>query len=240
MSQGANVRSVDAIKNFKVALINYAEEAKNALSSSDMEIRQVRNWLERDQLSYWQAQVKRCNERLAMARTELNRRRLSQANSESISDTEQKEAVRDGQRRLREAEEKVEKIKRWIPVLDLAIAEYHSQSQPLGDRLSGSFVASLNVLDRMIVAIDSYLAMAPPIAPAVAAPRASNPDSPGEARSTAGSTASDSQTAVKTEGPGPAAPGSGGAIEDAPPGSPGATRSGASGAPEPNGEGRAR
>src|SRR4051794_14313106 len=121
MSQGANVRSVDAIKRFKVALINYAEEARNALSSAEMEIRQVRNWLERDQLTFWQSQVKRNQEKLAMARTELNRRRLSQANSDAISDSEQKEAVREGQRRLREAEEKIELIKRWIPVLEHAV-----------------------------------------------------------------------------------------------------------------------
>src|SRR5947209_6494060 len=100
MSQGANVRSVDAIKDFKVALINFAEEAHIALGSADMEIRHVRNWLQRDQLTYWQAQVKRCIQQLSMARTELHRRQLSKGNSAAVSDTEQKEAVRDAQRRL--------------------------------------------------------------------------------------------------------------------------------------------
>jgi len=76
MSQGANVRSVDAIKAFKIALINFAEDARNALSSTDMEIRQVRNWLQRDQLTYWQSQVKRWQEKVSMARTELHRRQL--------------------------------------------------------------------------------------------------------------------------------------------------------------------
>jgi hypothetical protein len=184
MSMGANVRSIDALKDFKVTLINFAEEARIALSSADMEIRQIRNWLTRDQLSYWQSQVKRCQERVSIARTELHRRQLSQANSDAVSDTDQKEALRDAQRRLREAEEKVEKIKRWVPVLEHAISEYNSQSQPLGDRLAGSFVGSLGVLDRMINALDSYLAMAPPIAP-VAPPKAAMADSLGEATSTA-------------------------------------------------------
>src|SRR4051794_13174243 len=182
MSMGANVRSVDAIKDFKVTLINFAEEARIALSSADMEIRQIRNWLTRDQLSYWQSQVKRCQERVSMARTELHRRQLSQANSDAVSDTDQKEALRDAQRKLREAEEKVERIKRWVPVLEHAISEYHSQSQPLGDRLAGSFVASLNVLDRMINALDSYLSMAPPTTPA-APPKAPTSDSLSEATS---------------------------------------------------------
>jgi hypothetical protein len=185
MSQGANVRSVDAIKDFKVTLINFAEEAKNALSSSDMEIRQVRNWLLRDQLSHWQSQVKRGQQRVSMARTELHRRQLSQANSDAVSDTEQKESLRDALRGLHEAEEKVEKIKRWVPLLENAISEYHSQSQPLGDRLSGGFVASINVLNRMIDALESYLTMAPPTTSAPPAPATATSDGLDEARSTA-------------------------------------------------------
>src|SRR5947209_15910259 len=138
MSQGANVRSVDAIRDFKIALINFAEDAKNGLGATEMEIRQVRNWLTRDQLSYWQSQVKRGQERVSMARTELHRRQLSQSNSDAISDTDQKEALRDAQRKLREAEEKVERIKRWVPVLENAVRDYSSPSQPLGHRLSRS------------------------------------------------------------------------------------------------------
>src|SRR6185437_13196690 len=165
------VSSVDAIRAFKIAMINFAEDARNGLSSTDMEIRQAQNWLQRDQLTYWQAQVKRWQEKISNARTELHRRQLMQTNSSAVSDTEQKETVREAQRKLHEAEEKVQTIKRWIPLLDHAIAEYDSQAQPLGDRLSGSFVASLNVLDRMTAALDSYLALAPPTTPMAAMPR---------------------------------------------------------------------
>jgi hypothetical protein len=198
MSLGANVRSVDAIKDFKITLINFAEDAKNALSSAEMEIRQVRNWLQRDQLSYWQSQVKKGMERVSMARTELHRRQLMASNSDAISDTDQKEALREAQRRLREAEEKVDRIKRWIPTLDHAISEYHSQAQPLGDRLSGSFVATLNVLDRMIGSLEEYLAMAPPTAPVAAAPRASTSSGPGEATSAATTAGTDGEAAGAT------------------------------------------
>src|SRR3954447_5425517 len=105
MSQGANVRSVDAIKSFKVALINFAEDARIALESTEMEIRQVRNWLQRDQLTYWQTQVKRWQEKISMARSELHRCQLMRSNSDAVSDTEQKDAVREAQRKLHDAEE---------------------------------------------------------------------------------------------------------------------------------------
>ena len=159
----ANVRSLDALRHFKSALIAFADESRVSLDSVEMEIRQFRNWLERDQLSYWRSQIKRGQEMVAMAKSELFRRQLSQ--SEAVSDTDQKEALRKAKRRLQEAEEKVELIKKWIPVLEHAISEYHSQSQPLGDRLSGGFLGTLASLDRMIAAIDAYASLAPPSAP---------------------------------------------------------------------------
>src|SRR5262245_35499224 len=136
MSQ-ANVRSIDAIRDFKLALLSFAEDARISLSAMEMEIRQAHNWLERDQLTYWKAQIKRSNEEIAEARTELHRRQISQMNSDAVSDSDQKEALRKAQRKLRFSEEMVEKIKKWVPVLEHAMAEYHSQAQPLGDHLSG-------------------------------------------------------------------------------------------------------
>src|SRR4051794_40312465 len=162
MSQSANVHSTEAIRDFRIALTTFSEEGRNALGSVEMELRRARDWLQRDQLGYWQGQVKRSNELLSMARTELHRRRLSQSNSDAISDTEQKEAVRNAQRRLEAAEDKVKRVKSWVPVLDHAIAEYHSSSQPLGDRLTGSLVNSMTLLDRMLASLDSYLTLAAP------------------------------------------------------------------------------
>ena len=127
-----------------------------------MEIRQVRNWLERNQLTYWRGQVKRCNELVSIARTELHRRQLSQSNSDSVSDTDQKEALRKPRGGSARPSRWSRRSRRWIPVLEHATAEYHSQSQPLGDRLAGGFVATINMLDRTIATLESYLAMAPP------------------------------------------------------------------------------
>ncbi len=158
MSQSANVKSIQVIRDFKVALANFSDDARNALSSTEMEVRRVRNWLTRDQLTYWQAQIKRRNEELSIARTELHRRRLSQQGSDAVSDTDQKEAMRLAQRRLQEAEQKLATVKRWIPILEHAISEYHAASQPLGDRLSGNLVASLALLERMANMLDQYVA----------------------------------------------------------------------------------
>ena len=167
MAQTANVRSIDAIKDFKTVLINFAEEARVALSSAEMELNHARNWLERDQLAYWKSQVKRCQEQVAQAKADLFRRKISQGNSDAISDGDQKEALREAQKRLRHAEEMVERVKRWVPILQHATLEYLAQSQPLGDHLSGGLSQSLAVLERMITALEGYVAITAPEAPVI-------------------------------------------------------------------------
>jgi hypothetical protein len=165
MSRSANVLSVQTLKDFKVTMINFAEEARNSLSGVDMELRRMRDWLERDQLGYWQAQVKRRSEELMQARSDLHRRKISQQGSDAVSDAEQKEALREAMRRLRVAEEKVALVKKLIPMLQHAIAEYHSHSQPLGDHLAGGFERSVANLERMITSLEAYLATTVPTAP---------------------------------------------------------------------------
>ena len=167
MAQSAKVLSVQALKDFKLSMINFVEESRNALSGVDMELKRMRDWLERDQLSYWQMQVKRRHEAMMMARTELHRRKISQQGSDAVSDTEQKEALREAQRKLRKAEEQVEIVKKLIPVFHHAMAEYVSRATPLTDHLSGGIDKSLNSLEQMIGALEAYLATAPPSAPRI-------------------------------------------------------------------------
>ncbi len=77
MSRSANVLSVQTLKDFKIAMINFARGGAQLRSSGvDMELRRMRDWLERDQLGYWQAQVKRRNEELMQARADLHRRKI--------------------------------------------------------------------------------------------------------------------------------------------------------------------
>jgi hypothetical protein len=212
MSRSANVLSVQTLKDFKLTMINFAEEARNALSGVDMELRRMRDWLERDQLGYWQAQVKKRQEEVMQARADLHRRKISQQGSDAVSDAEQKEALREAMRRLHVAEEKVALVKKLIPVLHRAIDEYHARSQPLGDHLSGGFEKSVLALERMTGALEEYLALKAPTAPRMETASEAGPAAAGsmaatgEAASASPAAAPESPdgeaTAAKSSGPG--------------------------------------
>jgi hypothetical protein len=196
MSKSANVLSVQTLKDFKLAMITFAEDARNSLSGVDMELRRMRDWLERDQLGYWQMQIKRREEDLMQARADLHKRKISQQGSDAVSDAQQKEALRDATRRLRVAEEKLAAIKRLIPFLHHAIDEYHSHSQPLGDHLAGGFEKSLVTMERMIGSLEDYLALSAPSAPRLD----SFTETGASAASSSASTAGGSSTATAESG----------------------------------------
>ncbi|WP_337176643.1 hypothetical protein [Paludisphaera sp.] len=191
MSQDARVLSVQALRDFKGSMIKFVEEARGALSGVDMELRRMRDWLERDQLGYWQMQVKRRQEAVMNARSELAKRQIAAKGNNSISDTEQKENLRIAMQKLRVAEEKVALVKKLIPVMHHEIAEYKSCASPLGDHLSGGFEKSMGVLEKMVRSLEDYLALQAPSTPR---------DAP------AGTSASAGGAAAPAAPPAPAAP----------------------------------
>jgi hypothetical protein len=201
MSRSANVLSVQTLKDFKVVMCNFAEEARNSLGGVDMELRRMRDWLERDQLGYWQAQIKRRQEAVMEARADLHRRKISQQGSEAVSDSDQKEALREAQRRLAAAEEKLAVVKRLIPYLHHAIDEYHSHSQPLGDHLTGGFEKSVFALEKMISSLEAYLALKAP-----SAPQFGSASETSAAPTSAGAATSGQSTTAPAESPSAAAP----------------------------------
>ena len=201
MSQAARVLSVQALRDFRVSLYKFIEEARNALSGVDMELRRTRDWLERDQLGYWQMQVKRRQEAVMNARSELHKRQIAAKGSDSISDTEQKEALREAQRKLRVAEEKVATVKRLVPIFHHALAEYKSCASPLNDHLSGGIENSLARLENMVRSLEEYLALQAPSTPRSEPLGSAGTSSSGStAASASGSTAATGDAAAPTDG----------------------------------------
>jgi len=152
MADAAKVGSIDAIREFREALGLFIDDARNALTSVEMENRRLNEWVKNTQRLYWLNEVKRRREKMNEIRGELHRRKLSGA-----GDTEAKEAVRIANARLRVAEEKVEVVKKAAPVLQHAIDEYLGLARPLGDMLTGDLEHAMALLQHMADALDAYI-----------------------------------------------------------------------------------
>lgn len=206
MADSADVRSIEAIQEMRKALCAFEEEAKNALMDVDFDIRRAREWLSNEQRLYWIAEIRRWEQNLAMAKSELARKKLGRFLDHKPDTSQEEKKVRFAQNRLEECQRKQEITKRWATAFLRDMQEYHSQAQPLMDMLEGDLARGLSRLDRMLDAIEAYTQVAPPTLPSPSAgsprsveavarpvPSISDPSSPSGAASTSDATPSDAE-----------------------------------------------
>jgi hypothetical protein len=123
----ANVTSVDALDTFRAGLIIFQGKARRALDDATDELRRTRMWLQHEQRTRWENELKKRMRALEQAEQELISAKLS-----SLRDniTFQQNAVRKAKAAVAEAEEKLRMIRKWNQNFD-AIAD------PMAKRLEG-------------------------------------------------------------------------------------------------------
>lgn len=110
MAEQAKVTSLDALESFRSRLIVFLGKARRAIDEVNDEIRRTRNWLDGEQRTHWEAEVKKRRKRLEMAESELMTARLSEfIDTPSV----QQMQVRKARRAVEEAEGKLAMVKKW-------------------------------------------------------------------------------------------------------------------------------
>jgi hypothetical protein len=162
MSSQAEVRSIEALKDFRTALVLYGEDTLASLGAVEMELRRTVYWLEQDRPLYWQEQIKKRRELVASARSELFRRQLQKTPEYSPSMVEQKENLRRAEASLQDAEKRLMLVRKWQPLLRQTTLEYHGSIQRIKTLAAGDVPAAVNLLSRIIDALEAYLSVALP------------------------------------------------------------------------------
>ncbi len=167
MSSQAEVHSIDALKDFRTALALYADDTLAALGAVEFEVRRTGQWLQQDRPYYWQEQIKRRREEVAAARAEVFRRKLQKKPDYSPSLSEPMEILRRAEAGLQDAEKRLLLVRKWQPLFHQAALEYHGSIQRIKELAASDMPRALNLLTRIIDALEAYLQLAPP---AMAAP----------------------------------------------------------------------
>jgi hypothetical protein len=163
MSSQAAVHSIDELKNFRVALALYGEDTLATLGAVEAEVRRTVRWLHEERPAYWQDQIKRRREQVALARSEVFRRNLQKRPDYTPAMSEQKEALRKAEASLQDAEKRLALVRKWRPTLDHAVLEYHASIQRLKDLSAADVPSAVNLMTRIIDALEAYLRVAPPV-----------------------------------------------------------------------------
>jgi hypothetical protein len=162
LSSQADVRSIDALKDFRAILALYAEEAQGALGAVKMEAKRTVQWVQHDRKTYWAEQLKRRREQVTSARAEVMRRKLAKTPEHTPAFSEQKELLRQAEAGLREAEMKIALIKKWEPTLQQAVLELYAGIRRISDLSGTDTVRASMLLGRLVDALEAYTRVAVP------------------------------------------------------------------------------
>lgn len=201
MDSQAQVGSLDVFRDFRAVYSKFGDSARNALVAAELEIRRMLDWLEKDQVAYWKAEIRRREEKVNEAQTALHRKRITAAFGNVAADSEEILMLRRAQAKLEQAELKLKEVKQWFITVEQAVQEYRGPVQQLGNILDSGVPKALASLDRMTDTIEGYLQVAAPTAGAEAAAATAGLDAGvAETKSTAASTADSTTAARNTEG----------------------------------------
>ena len=163
MSEQAKVESIDAIKLFRRALFKFAEMANVAIGDAESEAERVPTWLETEQTTYWQDQLRsaliwfsRCKEAVRMKKL------FKDSSGRTPSAIDEEKALRAAQQKLQEAEEKVIAVKRYTQKLQKELLLYKGHIQRFATTVQSGVPMAAAKLDAMISKLEEYVALAAP------------------------------------------------------------------------------
>lgn len=161
MSDSANIKSLEAIKEFKVALAKFEEQARQALITAQTDIGRAISRMQNDYLAYWKHEYKRWERKLAEAKNELARLEL-QPRDQRPSAVVERKAIDRAEQNMRRAQDKVERVKRWGRELEKEADLCRGQLQQLDELIESDVPKAKAMVDRMLSELEQYVHMATP------------------------------------------------------------------------------
>jgi hypothetical protein len=166
----ANVTSICAVREFRAALVEFAEEAAATLAAMSAQIHRALDWVEHDQPPYWQQQIRLAFDEVAQTRMRLDTCLLRTIAGQRPSCIEEKQDLARARQRLEYCQSMVPKVKAWVVKFNHDADEYRGRI--------GSLTRAVEVdLPRMIAIIENTAAALERYAEVTAEP-AARPESP--------------------------------------------------------------
>ena len=155
----ANVQSLNALRDVRLALILFQERAISAMGSLRTKIDRTRAWLEQDRPLYWRDQERRAYDGVASARVAYETCRLKTVGGRHSECIEEKVALQRAKGRLEFCQQKVDIVRRVTVEVGQQSDDYRGRSGPLQRLLDEDIPKVLAMLSRMIDAIEEYAAV---------------------------------------------------------------------------------
>jgi hypothetical protein len=159
MGQPANVTSLDAVDDFRAALVCFKHEASTVLEGLEQQIYRLVQWIQQDQRQYWRHQSRRNEQQLQEAKLNLQRcLMLKQVGDQRPACIEEKRALERAKRRQQACREKTAAVRKWSRAILQVVFEYKAGVGPLRQWLETDAPQTLALLERIRRTLEEYVA----------------------------------------------------------------------------------
>jgi len=153
MPQKAHVTSLEALESFRAKLIVYVSQARPALDEVSADVARVRQWLENDQRTHWEDQMRRRTKEVEQAQQALFSARLSILRQENSAE---QLLLQRAKRALEGADTKLKIVKKWKREYEGRVQPLLKQMEKLHSVLSNDMVKAVAYLTQTISTLAEY------------------------------------------------------------------------------------
>ncbi len=161
MTQKANVTAVDALEAFRAELVLYISKARPTLEEVSAEVLRTRLWLENEQRTHWENQLRRRTRELEQAQQALFSARISNLRKETAAEVN---AFHRAKRARDEAESKLRILKQWNRDFENRVQPLVKQTEKVHTILANDLVKAMAYLAQAVSTLSAYAGTLPPSA----------------------------------------------------------------------------
>jgi len=158
----ANVRNIEAIREFRASLIVFMDDAVAAVDSMAREAQRALAWIEQDRPHYWEAQTRRAFDQVGATRTAYETCRMRTVAGRRSSCIEEKQAFEKAKRRLEFCHGQKERVQRWAVKTLRESDEFRTRLSRMRRLLESDVPKAIALLQETAEILESYADIAPP------------------------------------------------------------------------------
>ena len=154
----ARVDSFDALNLFKAALWKFQESATIALGEAESELHRIQMWLETEQQSFWQGQIRKRQEIVSRCKEAVRMKKVfKDSTGRQQSAVDEEKALQLAMRRLEEAEQKLAYTRKWARQIQKEIEMYKGGVARFATDVQGEIPAAAAHLEQLLNKLDAYV-----------------------------------------------------------------------------------
>lgn len=158
----ANVRSLAALHDARLALLRFGEQAQGAMEAWRQDVQRSLQWLEHEAPVYWKDQQAKAFNGVAAARAALETCRARTVAGHRPQCIDEQVALRKAQQRLQVTQEKLTVVRKWAVTMAQEADDFRARSLPFGEVLGADLPRMLALIDRMAAILADYAGLDSP------------------------------------------------------------------------------